>query len=154
MKKILPYPLLFVSLVLFWLLLNSFTRAQFILGLVIAFGACRVMMALEPQKNHIRSPRMMIWLLYAASIDVLRSNIAVVRLILSPGRQRHPGFVVIPLELQNRTALAVLACMITASPARHGWTIMPRAGYLPSTFSTLKMPKPGDILSRSATNGR
>ncbi|ABY39497.1 Na+/H+ antiporter subunit E [Brucella suis] len=116
MKKILPYPLLFVSLVLFWLLLNSFTRAQFILGLVIAFGACRVMMALESQKNHIRSPRMMIWLLYAASIDVLRSNIAVVRLILSPGRQRHPGFVVIPLELQNRTALAVLACMITASP--------------------------------------
>ncbi len=116
MKKTFPYPLLFVSLVVFWLLLNGFTRAQFILGAVIALGACQIMTALKPQKNQIRSLRMMVWLFIAVSVDILRSNLAVVRLILSPRRQRHPGFVVIPLELQNRTALAVLSCIITATP--------------------------------------
>lgn len=116
MKKILPYPLLFASLLLFWLLLNGFTRAQLLLGAVIAIVACLIMTALQPQKNHIRSIPTMLWLFGAISYDILQSNIAVAGLILSNGRKRRPGFVVIQLDLENRTALAVLACIITATP--------------------------------------
>lgn len=116
MKKILPFPLLFVSLILFWLLLNGFTRAQLILGIVISLLACYAMTALQPQKNHLRSFPTMVWLFGAVTIDILASNLSVVRLILSPKKAHHPGFVVIPLELENRTALAVLACIITAAP--------------------------------------
>ena len=89
MKKILPYPLLFVSLVLFWLLLNGFTRAQFLLGIPIALLACHVMTALEPKKNHVRSVSTALSLLGAVSIDILHSNIAVTKLILS--RQLRAG---------------------------------------------------------------
>lgn len=116
MKRILPYPLLFGSLLLFWLLLNGFTRAQLLLGAVIALVACLIMTALQPQKNHIRSIPTMLWLFGAISYDILQSNIAVAGLILSNGRKRRPGFVVIQLDLENRTALAVLACIITATP--------------------------------------
>ncbi|KAB2700452.1 Na+/H+ antiporter subunit E [Brucella haematophila] len=115
MRKILPYPLLFVSLLLFWLLLNGFTPAQLILGVVIALFACQIMTALQPQKNHIRSIPTMLRLFVTFSLDILSSNITVTRIILS-GRKRRPGFVVIPLELENRTALAVLACVVTATP--------------------------------------
>lgn len=116
MKKILPYPLLFVSLVLFWLLLNGFTRAQFLLSMPIALLACHVMTALEPKKNHVRSVSTALSLLGAVSIDILHSNIAVTKLILSRQHERHPGFVIIPLDLENRFGLAVLACIITATP--------------------------------------
>ncbi|MBC2885316.1 Na+/H+ antiporter subunit E [Ochrobactrum sp. CM-21-5] len=116
MRKILPYPLLFASLVLFWFLLNGFTPAQFLLGAVIAFIACHIMTALQPQKNRLRSVPTMLLLFGEISLDILRSNIAVVRIILSPRSKRRPGFVIIPLDLENRTALAILSCIITATP--------------------------------------
>lgn len=116
MKRLMPYPLLFAALILFWLLLNGFTRGQFLLSLLIAFFACQAMTALEPQRNRIRSLPTMLRLFGAVSIDILHSNISVMKLILSPRRKRHPGFTVIPLDLENRTALAVLSCIITATP--------------------------------------
>ncbi len=117
MRRMLPYPLLFAALILFWLLLNGFTRGQTIIGVLVAFFACQTMTALEPQKNRIRSLPTILKLFGTVSLDILLSNIAVVRIILSGRkRARRAGFVVIPLELENRTALAALACMITATP--------------------------------------
>lgn len=132
MRKLLPYPLLFLSLVVFWLLLNGFSRGQFLLGLIIALVASWITTALEPEKNHIRSVPTMLRLLGALTVDIIKSNIAVVTLILSPKRPRRPGFVAIPLDLENRTGLAILSCIITATPgtawvdynaARHDLTI-------------------------------
>ena len=50
--------------------------------------------------------------------DIVRSNLAVARLILTGGRhgRRRSGFVEIPLELRDPTALAILAVIITATP--------------------------------------
>jgi len=102
MKKILPYPLLFASLLLFWLLLNGFTRAQLLLGAIIALVACLIMTALQPQKNHIRSIPTMLLLFGTMSYDILQSNIAVAGIILSRKRKRRPGFVVIQLDCRSR----------------------------------------------------
>lgn len=117
MRRIFPYPLLFVSLVVFWLLLNGFTRAQLILGVIIALFASHAMSALQPQKPHVRSLTTIVRLFATVSFDILLSNIAVVRIILAGKRRpRRAGFVVIPLDLENRTGLAVLACIITTTP--------------------------------------
>ncbi len=117
MRRIFPYPLLFVALVVFWLLLNGFTRAQFILALPIAFFACLAMTALQPRKNHIRSMPALARLCSNLAVDVVHSNIAVARTVLSGGkRQRQAGFVIVPLELENSTALAVLSILITMTP--------------------------------------
>lgn len=115
MKKIFPFPLLFVSLVIFWLLLNGFTRGQFLIGLIVAFFASLSMKALEPGKIRIRSVPTIITLLWKVLVDILQSNIDVAKLVLSK-QERRPGFVVIPLELENRVGLAILACIITATP--------------------------------------
>jgi multicomponent K+:H+ antiporter subunit E len=50
-------------------------------------------------------------------VDIIRSNFAVARIVLSLDRRdRHSGFVSIPLDLRDSYALAVLACIITSTP--------------------------------------
>jgi multicomponent K+:H+ antiporter subunit E len=49
--------------------------------------------------------------------DIVRSNIAVARIIFGLGRRdRRSGFVRIPLEMRDRYGLTALACIITATP--------------------------------------
>jgi multicomponent K+:H+ antiporter subunit E len=50
-------------------------------------------------------------------VDIVRSNIAVARIVLSPAtRQRVAGFLSMPLELRHPGGLAVMACIVTATP--------------------------------------
>jgi len=117
MTRWLPYPLLAVALLVMWLLLNGASLGHLLLGTVLAVGAARTLAALEPAKPHVRRWGAIIRLIAAVSIDIVRSNIAVSRVIIQgdkrPGR---PAFLVIPLQLRDRTALALLACILTATP--------------------------------------
>src|SRR5215470_9094784 len=54
------------------------------------------------------------WLTF---VDIVRSNLDVCRIVLSPGRRgRSSGFVSFPLELNHPAGLAILACIVTATP--------------------------------------
>ncbi|MBB6260758.1 multicomponent K+:H+ antiporter subunit E [Paenochrobactrum gallinarii] len=117
MKWLFPYPVLFAALLLFWLLLNDFTIGALIFGSIVAFVACHAMTALVPQKPRIRSYRLIPVLVWRVALDILQSNIAVTKIILSRhDRGRRAGFVAIPLQLTDRMGLAILACIITATP--------------------------------------
>lgn len=117
MSRLLPYPLLTASLLVMWLLLNGASIGHVILGALIAVGASRAMAALQPDKPRIRRWHKIPVLIGKVLADIYRSNVAVSGIILQGSRrQRTPGFVVIPLQLRDRTALAVLACIITATP--------------------------------------
>lgn len=117
MSRLLPYPLLTASLILMWLLLNSFTLGHLVLGAIIALIATHAMTALEPSKPKIRRWSSILILFASVFIDIAQSNIAVIRLIFGARRNSFKsGFVLIPLELQDRTGLAVLACIITSTP--------------------------------------
>lgn len=117
MTRWLPYPLLTVSLLLMWLLLNQFSLGHLILGSIIAFGASHAMAALQPAKPRIRRWDKIPQLLWVVFMDICRSNVAVAGIILQGRRRpRNSGFVIIPLELRDRTGLAVLACIVTSTP--------------------------------------
>lgn len=117
MSRLFPYPLLFSSLLLFWLLLNEFTISNFILGFIIALIASQSMRAFEPEKIRIRSYTGIIHLFCNVFVDIIQSNIDVAKLILSRQKKsRRAGFVAIPLELDNKIGLVLLACIITATP--------------------------------------
>ncbi|HSX75004.1 MAG TPA: Na+/H+ antiporter subunit E [Shinella sp.] len=113
----LPYPLLSASLVLMWLALNGFTLGHLILGCIVSVFASWGMAALRPVK-----PRLPKWYLLPKLVgivlyDILRSNIAVASILVTGGRRRHKaGFITVPLALENPTALAVLAVVITSTP--------------------------------------
>lgn len=117
MSRVLPYPVLTVALLLIWMLLTSFSPGQFLLGGVIAAAASCAMAALQPSKPRLRRWQVIPKLFGMVILDILQSNIAVAGIILQGGRRdRVSGFVAIPLDLRDSTALAVLACIVTSTP--------------------------------------
>jgi len=118
LKRFLPFPLVSASLLVLWLLLNqSLSFGQFLIGCVAALFGGWMLTSLQLPKARVRRPGALLRLLVLVLVDVIRSNIAVGRIILGLGRQqRTPGFVNIPLTLRDPYGLAALACIITATP--------------------------------------
>lgn len=118
MRRILPYPAMAVALLLLWAFLNeSLSPGSLLLGAILAVGACWSLALLEPVMPRLRRPGAALRLAGLVAQDVVRSNIAVARIILSPRRRdRRSGFVKVPLRLRDPNALAVLACILTAAP--------------------------------------
>src|SRR5690606_16997622 len=84
---------------------------------LLAIVATWAMAALRPEKPRIRNPGAMLRLFGLVVLDILRSNLAVGRIIV---RSREPGvnagFLAIPLDMRSPHGLTVLACIITATP--------------------------------------
>ncbi len=118
MTRWIPHPLLLFSLIILWLLLQqSLSPGHIVLGTVIALFASRGMAALRPEKVRIRFTSAIPRLALIVVSDIIRSNIAVGRIILTRGNpQRTSGFIRLPLDMQNRYGLAVLGIIITATP--------------------------------------
>lgn len=117
MNRLFPYPLLIVSIVAMWLALTRFSLGQLLLGTAVALVAAQGLAALHPSKPRLRRWDLVPKLIGIVLLDILRSNIAVARLILSGNRaKRKSGFVAIPLELRDPMGLAVLAVIVTSTP--------------------------------------
>jgi multicomponent K+:H+ antiporter subunit E len=118
MMRWVPYPILSLSLFAMWLLLNqSLTAGQLMLGAGFAFAGALALSALEPPRLRLRRPRAILTLLLLVLADIVRSNIAVSRIILgSRPSSQTSGFLDIPLELRAPYGLAVLAIIITSTP--------------------------------------
>jgi multicomponent K+:H+ antiporter subunit E len=132
MKRWLPFPLLWVLLVAMWLSLNeTFAAAHVILGTLVALAAVVALRLLQEPQTRFRRPRVAVELLWLVFTDVVRSNIAVARIVLDPGtRAQTAGFLEIPLRLRNPVGLAALACIITSTPGTAWAGYNPRSGML------------------------
>jgi multicomponent K+:H+ antiporter subunit E len=118
MSRLVPYPVLTAALILMWLLLNRFSPGHLVLGTAVALVAGKSMSALQPSKPRLRRWDLIPQLAGVVLYDIVRSNVAVAWLIVTGGRhrQRRSGFIEIPLELRDPTALAILAVIVTATP--------------------------------------
>lgn len=118
MTRWLPYPRLSVTLLALWLLLNqSLAPAHLlfaaVLGVALPLAAARLL----PGERGPRRPLAAVRLFAVVVFDILRSNVAVARLIMHPGHRRATAaFIFIPLELRNVYGLTTLACIVTATP--------------------------------------
>jgi multicomponent K+:H+ antiporter subunit E len=119
MKRWLPYPTLSLLLLAMWLVLNeSVAPVHVLLGGVLGLAGGWILGLLQPPQGRARrraaAVAQLAWLVLA---DIVRSNLAVGRIALAPAtRGRVAGFLDMPLELRHPGALAVLACIITATP--------------------------------------
>ena len=117
MSRVFPYPLMMASLVVTWLLLTSFSPGQLILGIAVALLAGQGLAALHPAKPRLRRWQLIPKLVAIVLYDIVRSNIAVCKIILAgERRQRVSGFVAIPLDLRDPLGLAILSIIITSTP--------------------------------------
>ena len=119
MKRWMPYPAFSLVLLAMWLLLNqSLAAAHVILGTALGLAGGALLGLLQPPLRRARRRAGSALILGALVLaDVVRSNLAVARIALVPGsRGRVAGFLDMPLEVRHPGALAVLACIITATP--------------------------------------
>jgi multicomponent K+:H+ antiporter subunit E len=118
MKRWLPYPLLSVALLAVWLLLNqSLAAGHLLLGAMLALGGGLALAELQPPQGRPRRAAAAAQLLFLVLADIVRSNIAVARIVLQPGTPRRTaGFLSLRLELRHPAGLAAIACIITATP--------------------------------------
>jgi multicomponent K+:H+ antiporter subunit E len=118
LKRLVPAPVLSLALLVLWLLLNrSLSAGHIVLGTVLALAIPLLTAGLRPLPVRIRKPGAVLRLALAVAADTVRSNVAVARLLLAPGRRRHPaGFVHIPLDARDPNALAVLATIVCITP--------------------------------------
>lgn len=117
MTRLIPHPVLSVSLVMLWLMLTRFSLGYLILGTALALVAGRAYSALHPAKPRVRRWRVIPRLVATLFWDIVQSNIHVARLLLTEGRgRRRSAFIQVPLTLTDENALAVLAIVLTATP--------------------------------------
>jgi multicomponent K+:H+ antiporter subunit E len=118
MRRLLPYPVLAVALVAMWLLLSqSVSVGALSLGVVLALAATGVLVTLAPPPIRIRRLGAAFHLFAIVLAEVVRSNNAIARLIITRAqRERRSQFVRIALATRNPYVLAGIACILTATP--------------------------------------
>lgn len=117
MRRLLPFPLLSLGLLAMWLLLDGAADAATLLaGVALAVGGGLVFGRLEPPAEGARRTRLVLELVWLVTADIVRSNIAVARIVLMPGTPRVAGFLSMPLGTAQPGVLAAMAFIITATP--------------------------------------
>jgi len=118
MTRWLPFPLLTLALAAMWLLLvQSLAPGSILMAVLVALVAVRLFTVLRPQPVTFRVTGAIFRLAGIVLHDIVRSNIAVARIILTGRTDKGmSGFIRIPLDMRSRHGLALLAVIITATP--------------------------------------
>ena len=118
MTRLLPSPLITACLLVLWLFLNqTLSLGHVLLGSMVALVGGWAFSLLDPPQTRVRRLGAILRLSSLVLVDIVRSNIAVGRIIVGlAGPERVSGFVNIPLYLRDPYGLAVLACIITSTP--------------------------------------
>lgn len=118
MSRILPYPVLSLSLLAMWCLLhNSVSPATLLSGGILALIAPRTLLALEAERLMLKRPLALLKLAGIVIFDMIRSNFAVATIIYGRKRStRAGGFIAIPLDMRSRYGLSILATIVTCTP--------------------------------------
>ncbi len=118
MRSLFSSPRLSAGLLVLWLLLvQSVSPGNVAFGLILAVAWPAMTASLRPGTVRARRPLTILRLFGRVALDMLRSNAAVARAILTrSSREMRSGFIDIPLELEDPNGLAVLAMIVTFTP--------------------------------------
>lgn len=121
MTRLIPYPFLTIALFAMWLLLSgSVSPGTLLLGAVLAVAGSHLLTPLldeQPARRFRLPPRSSLRFAWHVLVEIVRSNIAVARIIMAaPMRERRSGFVRIMLDMRSQRGLTALAVIVTATP--------------------------------------
>ena len=131
MRMLLPHPLVSLSLFVLWLLLNqTVAPGPALLGLAVALVGGWMLKRIRSAHLQVGRPLAALRLAGVVAVDILRSNIGVAQVIMGRRKERHSGFIHIPLSLRDPRALAALAVILTATPGTAWVEYDPEEGWL------------------------
>jgi multicomponent K+:H+ antiporter subunit E len=111
--------LLVAGLTGMWLLLNgTLAFGQILLGLTLSALVVFGFRVVRPVQPSLRRPLKALLLLWRVFVDILRSNVAVARIVLGLDGKRvlRSGFLEVPLDMRDPNGLAALAAIVTSTP--------------------------------------
>ena len=116
--RLIPHPLLSLTLILVWLgLVNTFTLGNLILGTAFGLAIPMLTAAYWPNRPTIARPLKIAEYVLIVLWDIVLANVQVAMIILfkrEPKIRSH--WIPIPLELTSAEAITVLAGTITMTP--------------------------------------
>lgn len=117
----LPRPFASLALAALWLALNgSLAPGHLAIAVAVGLGLPLLLAAVWPASRGFRRPlraaALSLGLLAVFLWDVVVANLQVARAVLSPTGRLSPGFVTVPVELEDPTAVVLLALTITLTP--------------------------------------
>lgn len=117
-RRLIPHPLLSVTLALFWLaLVNKVTPGHLLLGIVFGIGIPMITAPYWPDRPKIRGPLKVVEYLLIVLWDIVVANVQVAMIILFRRNEDiRTQWIPVPLELTSAEAITVLAGTITMTP--------------------------------------
>jgi multicomponent K+:H+ antiporter subunit E len=116
-RRLLPSPLLALALFITWLMLNeSASAGHLLLGAALALALPWFTQAWRPDKPRVGRIGIAFKLAVAVLVDIVKSNIAVAKLILGNERHITPRFIWVPLTLRDPHGVVALAGIVTMTP--------------------------------------
>jgi len=117
LHRLMPHPTMTVLLALVWLLIQqSWSAGHLLLGVTLAVLVPLFTRRFWPERVRMVRPRTILRFFLLVMWDILVANFSVARLALGPLSVIKPGFVRLPLDLDNDYALTVLASTVSLTP--------------------------------------
>ncbi|MEN8659584.1 Na+/H+ antiporter subunit E [Marivita sp.] len=130
LKRLIPHPLLSLTLVFVWLgLVNKFTLGNLLLGGLFGIIIPMLTAPYWPDRPKISRPLKVLEYGFVVLWDIVVANIQVAAIILFKREENiHSHWIVVPLELTSAEAITVLAGTITMTPGTVSATLAADGG--------------------------
>lgn len=117
-RRWLAHPLMSIGLLLTWVfLVDDFTSVgQWLLGVFLAFCIPFLTDRWWPSLFNVKSWKGLIVFAAHMVTDIIKANIDVAKLILSPTSKLDPSYIEVPYELENDLGIFMLASAISLAP--------------------------------------
>lgn len=106
-----------IVLAFLWVFMNAeFTIGTFVTGYIIGLVAVYILRNFLPGRFYLKRLYWMIRLFFIFIIELIKANLEVVRIVVSPKIDIHPGFYAYPNDLEEEWEVALLSTLITLTP--------------------------------------
>jgi multicomponent K+:H+ antiporter subunit E len=113
----LPFPLLSLIIFILWIgLAPAPTPGQALLGGIIALVMPHLTRNFWPNAPRIRKPLAGMRLVGVVLFDIVTANVEVARQVIGPTRKLRPGFLAVPLDIDDPFIATVFGSIISLTP--------------------------------------
>lgn len=106
-----------LALALLWMFIGSnFTVPAFTTGYLLGLLSVYILRGFLPGSFYLKRVYAIIRLTFIFIIELIKSNIEVVKIVLRPKIEVKPAFFAYPCELEDEWAVSLLSALITLTP--------------------------------------
>jgi multicomponent K+:H+ antiporter subunit E len=117
MSHVLPRPVLSLLILGLWLVLAPApTTGQVLIGLALAVALPLVTRGFWPGEVRVRRPLVALRLLAVVFADIVTANLLVARQVLGPPELLRPGFLEVPLGIDDPFVSTLLGSIVSLTP--------------------------------------